>query len=329
MLSFQIPEFPYSYKISIFISPIPMIDFFKDYFGFSKKELNGLLILCILIVLVALAPTIYSLFHVPEKYDYSAFAKEVASFRASAKDKPVYQYKNYKKHSYDVSDKKSVPQLFSFNPNGLSSILWKKLGLSDKQIKVIKNFESKGGKFYRKEDLKKIYSIKEEEYKILEPFINIPEKTYPAYPSKPEYERKSAGFKSAPVIEINSADSTQLESISGIGPAFASRILKYRNRLGGFHSVEQLREVYGIDSLIFEKLASRLKVNTSIVQLIPINSAVFADLKKNPYLSYKQMNAIIQYRKQHGNYKSIADLKSVAILNDQILNKLEPYLSFD
>lgn len=302
-----------------------MIKYLKDFFGFSKKELNGLLVLCLLILTAALAPVVYVYFVPPETYDYTAFSKEVAAFRASAKIKPAY----YKSESYSkTDDKKRSPMLFSFNPNGLSEGLWQKLGLSDRQIKVIKNFESKGGKFYRKEDLKKIYSIKEEDYAMLEPYINIPEKGF-TNRDKPAFEKKFEAPRTIKVIELNTADSVSLESLNGVGPAFASRIIKYRSRLGGFHTKEQLKEVYGIDSTVYRKLENQITVNQSSVQPVSINTATFEVLKKHPYLSYKQINAIIQYRKQHGFYKNLADLKKIIILNDELISKMAPYLSFE
>lgn len=303
-----------------------MINYLKDFFGFSKKELNGLLVFCLLIFAVTIAPVIYPYFITPEKYDYNAFSKEIESFRASAKIKQGY----YKPNSYTynkVEQKTRTPQLFIFNPNGLSVASWQKLGLSDRQIKVIKNFESKGGKFYRKEDLRKIYSIKGQEYAMLEPYIDIPT---PGYTNvKPLFEKKASASKTFTVIELNSADSTLLESLNGIGPAFASRIIKYRNRLGGFHKKEQLREVYGIDSVVYQRLEGQFTVNPTSIQPVLINTATFEILKKSPYLNYKQINAIIQYRKQHGNYKNLADLKKVIILNEEVLAKLQPYLVFD
>jgi competence protein ComEA len=126
----------------------------------------------------------------------------------------------------------------------------------------------------------------------------------------------------------NVADSAALESIRGIGPAFASRILKYRNRLGGFYKKEQLMEVYGLDSAMFGLLEGQILVDPSSIRTININTATFEEMKKHPYLTYKQMNAIIQYRKQHGSYHSIVDLTKIAILNDEILRKIEPYLTY-
>ncbi|MGV3507828.1 MAG: helix-hairpin-helix domain-containing protein [Sphingobacteriaceae bacterium] len=299
---------------------------FKEFFAFSKKELNGLLVLFILLLLIAFAPIIYSQFNPPEVYDYSAFRKEIEEFRASAQEKKFY-YKNFEPQNESYEEVASG-EPFAFNPNGLAITEWKKLGLSDKQIKVIKNYESKGGKFYSKEDLKKIYSIKEDDYIRLEPFIQIPERV-DRYKSdfKDDYPKKAK--PALVIIDINTADSIELERLNGIGPAFASRIIKYRNRLGGFCRKEQLKEVYGLDSILYQKIENQITLSSTAVKQIPLNSATFEDLKRHPYLSFKQMNAIIQYRNQHGDYKSLNDLKSVAILNEAVLHKIAPYLSFN
>ncbi len=222
-----------------------------------------------------------------------------------------------------------APAYFRFNPNQLPEADWQKLGLSKKQIKVIKNYEAKGGKFWKKEDLKRIYSIDAALYSKLEPYISIPEE-YPAYGRTIEgrggVQRHSQN--AVVVVELNSADSATLQTVRGIGPVLASRIVRYRDRLGGFCRKEQLREVYGIDSARYSSLEGQIIVNPGPVRKLNFNTATFDDIKGYPYLSYKQMNAIIQYRKQHGPYSGINDLKKIAILNEEILRKIAPYLIF-
>ena len=127
-------------------------------------------------------------------------------------------------------------------------------------------------------------------------------------------------------IELNTADSLALDQVSGIGPAFASRILKYRERLGGFYAIEQLKEVYGVDSAHFAQWLPQLALNTAAIRKIDINTASFEELKRHPYLSYKQINALIQYRKQHGAYANLSDLKTIPLFTDEILRKLAPYI---
>ncbi|HEY0666757.1 MAG TPA: helix-hairpin-helix domain-containing protein [Sphingobacteriaceae bacterium] len=300
----------------------------KDWFNFSKKELNGILVLCVLIFFVIIIPPVYSKIFLPEDEDFSAFDKEISKFYASETTLSD-GYSSYKNLKDEIEEKELVTEYFSFNPNGLPVESWKRLGLTSRQIQVIKNYESKGGKFFKKDDLKKIYSISTQDYARLEPYIEIPN----AYPQKrvevkSTTSSKRSSFLSVKVVEINSADSSQLESLRGIGPAFASRIVRYRTRLGGFHSKEQLREVYGIDSLMFAAIKDQISVDDMAIQKININTAVFEDLKRHPYLSYKQMNAILKYRSQHGRFSSMNDMQKIVILNDEILRKIEPYITF-
>ena len=200
--------------------------------------------------------------------------------------------------------------------------------MSERQIKVIKNYELKGGRFYRREDLKKIYSISAADYKKLEPFIKIPQSERSVADTsrgrKIEFKRFIAEVK---VVEVNTADSALLETLRGIGPVFASRIVKYRNRLGGFYNKEQLREVYGIDSVKYQELKDQVEIDESLIKKININTATFDELKTHPYLRYNQINAIIQYRKQHGNYNNINDVKDINIITEENFRKIEPYLN--
>lgn len=306
-----------------------MLSAIKNYFAITKKEWNGLLVLSILMLVVLLAPEVYQLFAVPAQVDFSRIKEAQHILDAAVDEKPNYFHKGYEdyRHKNDASfsTKKSAPNYFSFNPNNLDEESWKKLGLSERQIKVIKNYEAKGGKFYKKEDLQKVYSITAEEYARLEPYINIPVKGFGKnYPNTP------STYKAKPlvVVEINQADSAQLTEIKGIGPAFANRILKYRNRLGGFYRKTQLMEVFGLDSAKYEEIEKQVEIDASTINKININTCDFDGLKRNPYLSFKQMNAIIQYRKQHGNFKSSSDLKNVVILNDDVIRKVEPYFSY-
>ncbi len=136
--------------------------------------------------------------------------------------------------------------------------------------------------------------------------------------------------KAAPgtIIDLNTADTAQLTQLHGIGASFAKRIVSYRARLGGFINKEQLKEVLGIDSEKYAGLQSQVKVDAAHIRKIDINKATFDSLSRFPYLTYKQMNAIVQFREQHGEYASLDDMRNIAILNDGILRKIGPYLVF-
>lgn len=283
----------------------------KSYLTITKKEWNGLVMLVILIAGVLAAPYIYQLFRKDSTINFKDFDNAVAQISKAEKN-GSYPASN------DLRDSQvRQPVMFAFNPNALSTQQWEQLGLSERQTEVIVHYEARGGRFYKKEDLQKIYAITAEDYKRLEPYINLPGADAPSKKLKP-----------GETIELNRADSARLTELTGIGPSLAVIIIRYRNRLGGFYRKEQLKEVYGVDSLEFAVLSNQVTVNPQLVQKIGINTISFDQLRLFPYLTYKQVNAIIQYRTQHGNYKSITDMKNIAILDEQTLQKIVRYIDF-
>ena len=283
----------------------------KSYLSITKKEWNGLVILVILIVLVLAAPSVYQLFCKDNTINFKDFDKAAAQLSRAG-------YKQGLAKTDSGADLKIPnPVMFPFNPNNLTVDQWKQLGLSEHQASVIKHYEAKGGKFYNADDLKKMYTITPEDYKRLAPYINIPETEHVA--------KKAAHGE---IIELNAADSAKLTEVRGIGPSFAVRIMRYRNRLGGFYNKEQLKDIYGIDSLTYATIRDGVSADPGQVKKININTISFDQLRVFPYLSYKQVNAIIEYRKQHGNYASISDMRNIVLLDDRILRKIEPYLNF-
>jgi len=135
-------------------------------------------------------------------------------------------------------------------------------------------------------------------------------------------------LKPGATIELNAADSAALTTVRGIGASFAIRIIRYRNRIGGFYNKKQLMEVYELDTTKYAEIKDQLTVSPSAVIKVNINTISFASLRQSPYLSYKQASAIIEYRTQHGNYNSIDDVGNVAIITPDVLHKIEPYIKF-
>lgn len=288
-------------------------------FGFSKGEFNGLLLLIIIIVLLKSFSFIYS-YYKPVEQDNSRLIASIQSLKITD------QQRNYTRNYIESADVKVSHRFFKFDPNKIDVEDWQTLGLSAKQAQSIVNYRNKGGKFFKAEDLQRMYTISPEMYKKLLPYVEIEN---PADFKKDfQYEKKEYVKRAAVIVEINQADSAALDQIKGIGPAFALRILKYRERLGGFHKKEQLLEVYGLDSAKYAEVKDQISINAKTLRTININTADFNQLKTSPYLSYKQINAIIQYRKQHGNYNSVDDLKKILILNAQVIDKIMPYLTF-
>ncbi len=292
-----------------------------NHYGFSKRSLNGLLFLLLLIVAVTLAPAIYRRYFLKPPTIDPTEAQALQQLELIDR----YTKRNDKNTRSEIEDSPTRPSIHYqiFDPNLIDEKQWQQFGLSYKQAMAIVNYVKKGGRFYKPEDLKKMYTISPEKYKALLPYILISE-------SKPFEKRAMTAYpKREPVmVEINTADTLELDKIRGIGITFAKRIIKYRERLGGFYSKEQLFEVFGIDTPKFNEIKDQIKIELEAIRKLNINAAEFEDLKRHPYLSFKQMNAIIQYRKQHGPYKSIADLNKVLILNPETIQRIAPYLSF-
>ncbi len=139
--------------------------------------------------------------------------------------------------------------------------------------------------------------------------------------------RASAEWAWADVIELNSADTTALMQLKGIGKVFASRIIKYRDMLGGFTSKDQLKEVYGVDSVLYQSIQAFISVNPDAIQKININFADVQLMGKHPYLHYDKAKEIINYRKQAGNFERIEDVRNAVFITDEQYKKLKPYLS--
>ena len=299
----------------------------NTYFSISKREFNGLLALVILILLIAAIPRLY--FAAATQHPARAAVGEL-TLALKTRERRYHPPKAYYAGERKKAQRNVVRKLFVFDPNVIGAEDWQRLGLSARQSAVIINYRAKGAKFRRAEDLQKMYTINEEMYKRLLPYVKIAPPLIAASPyGNSTYSQKlKKSTQEVSIVELNGADSATLVGIRGIGPAFAIRILKYRERLGGFHKKEQLMEVYGLDSAKYYEIKDQVSLDLGNLRKIDINDVETADFKGHPYIKYKQANAIIQYRKQHGNYADIADLSKVLILDAETINRLAPYLNF-
>lgn len=302
----------------------------KDYFDLSFGERRGITVLLILIFF--LAGLRYALPYLMPEQDVYDFT-EIKKLARALEEKQKYENENdvFTANDYTLdeleADTRGTFKLFVFDPNSATKEEFQQLGLPSKLVKTIINYRNKGGKFYKKEDLKKIYGLKPEQYQRLEPYINLSSKTGDgkANAEKP-FDVKGRNEKHVLNIELNSADSAGLVMLRGIGPAFAARIIKYRNLLGGYVRKEQLLEVYGLDSSKYAEIENQLIVNPQQLSKININLAGKEELGKHPYIKYKLANAIVLYRQRHGSFKNIDELKKIYLIDQHTFEKISPYL---
>ncbi|MGK6352893.1 ComEA family DNA-binding protein [Parapedobacter sp. DT-150] len=309
-----------------------MNKWFERHVAFSRRELTGICVLGVFLLALWLAPRLYRTREVRDS-DLSDHIVHIERFLATANaTKPLATEPVRKPAS---APRRGEPiEYVAFDPNGLAVTDWKRLGLSEGQIRVIKNYEAKGGRFRKKEDLKKIYSIDEADYSRLEPYIRISTTGESSVPPRPDssYRRSNDFGREEPArqlipLDLNATDSLELQRLPGIGPVYASRIVRFRDRLGGFYHISQLMDVYGFDTARFDGLKAHIFVDTASVKKIALNVADYDRLRNHPLISPKLANAIVQYRKQHGPYRSLADLLNIAIMDEGIFRKIAPYLT--
>lgn len=224
---------------------------------------------------------------------------------------------------------------FPFNPNTTTEDEWRQMGLTDRQIRNIMNYKAKGGKFYSKNDLGKLYTISEEDFAQLEPFIVLPEvlrdkntKSTAQSGVSTSSTTTEPAKKALPIVDLNTVDSTTLVELPQIGPYMALRIIEFREKLGGFVNMEQLRDVKGMDSTRFATIQPYIIIGEVETRKVDINRADFKTLVHHPYLSYEQVKRIFNQREKRGMLKNWAQLEALLKEDGEVNPLLEFYVKF-
>jgi DNA uptake protein ComE-like DNA-binding protein len=142
-----------------------------------------------------------------------------------------------------------------------------------------------------------------------------------------EASKKNYPRKTSRTIDLNTADTAELQQLRGIGPVLSARIVRYRSLLGGFTDKKQLLEVYGLPDSVYRRIAPQLSVDTSRIQRLDINTATYGQLVRHPYLDKHQVAAIVRLRERKGAFASLDDLHQIPIIEQETYNKIIPYLS--
>ncbi len=320
----------------------------KESLTFSKKERTGIIFLVPVILVIAFLPFFQ------KQPDEAKLTSADSIWLATADN---LQEKNIRGSS-GMPDDLSTPvaasfpidktedgyspeikgALFNFDPNTLDAGGFKKLGLRDKTIRTLINYRNKGGKFRKPDDLAKVYGLRQEEFQRLKPYItivnsaatggyhhqnnnykNIDPRRYTSLEHKPRYTLKT--------IDINTADIAGFESLYGIGNKLASKIVNFRDKLGGFYAVDQVGETYGIPDSTFQKIKAQLKVDDQSIKKININTATYDELNNHPYISAKLAYQILKQRKEKGNFASIDAVKDLVMPTTDTYDKLSRYIT--
>ena len=305
-----------------------MKEFFNSLFGISGKEIKGLSLLILVLVLILLTPRIINYFSSTDRTYIVEDAKILDSL--------VAVLEHYDKSGSEIDQ---LPHaIFDFNPNKVSLDDLILLGFGETISKRIINYRNKGGVFKVKGDLFKIYGIDSVLVDKLLPSISLPTYLASRSSSKALVETQeltqkrvtnSRKPKELPDFDINLADTSMLQTIKGIGSVLSSRIIEFRDNMGGIVDVNQLYEVYNLDTIVADRLINKIYIETLFTpNSLLINEISESVLASHPYISWKQARLIIAYRNQHGRFTSTADLLKVYSVDEDLIEKITPYLAW-
>ncbi len=319
-------------------------DIVTDYLTFTRKERIGIVTVLIITAMVIFLPSVFpdqnvSAKSTPDTSWMAAIKKLEQKETGNEKNNPAendsdataYQFDPPKNNYYSS---RPDGKLFYFDPNSISKDEWQQLGLRDKTIQTIHNYLGKGGRFKKAEDLKRVYGLHNDEYERLAPYIKIKEEQTEnrniSFTANKNPEENKPNFKKSLLyssVDINKADTSSFISLPGIGNKLATRIVNFRDKLGGFYAIEQVGETFGLPDSTFQKIKRYLKLETSTIKKININMATVDELKVHPYIKWNLANPIVAYRIQHGPFAKVEDIKKVMLVTDEVYNKIAPYLS--
>lgn len=281
----------------------------KDWLYFTRSERNGIFLLSVLIMAVL----IFRLFVLPQMAraapSSSDYAAEVAEFEAS------------------LRREERVADTFAFDPNKADSATFVRLGLPSYIAQRIVRFRAKNGVFRTADDFFKIYGLTEEKYGHLKPFVQIADVRKRAKPYLAKGEKKELReSEPAEKLNLNRADTADLKRLRGVGPKLAARIVKFRDLVGGFHSKEQLMEVYGLAAESYHQIAEFVFVEDGEAKRFTREDV----LKRNfyhPYLNKGKLK-IVRMMLQRQETLSAAELRDSGEFDDEELKRLVWYFDF-
>jgi competence protein ComEA len=319
-------------------------DFWKGYFTFSRKERRAVIVLLLLVTGIFLLPH-----WLP---DTAASTEQAASivFKSTAAEQETAHKKvtgSGTRKKFNVGDnhgnradyeqERPDAALFPFDPNAASDEEWKKLGLKEKTIGTIRKYLLKGGRFRKPDDIRRIYGLSEQKAEQLINYVRIENEVVERRTTQTAYIKQPGGAQGMKdgvwkkpafqIIDINGADTASLIALPGIGSKLAQRIVLFRDKLGGFHSIDQVAEVYGLADSTFQKIKPRLDITGISVKKLNVNNAELNMLAEHPYIGRTAAKTIIAYRQQHGLFRTIADLKNIHGVSENVWEKAFPYLS--
>lgn len=329
----------------------------RRYFGYSRGEARGLVgVLAIMLAAVVapllLRPELPVYLPAADQKGLDELAAQLKNHRSSepgfAPRYPKREYNSFAKSGSRYPKIARVP-LAPFDPNALTAEGWEARGVPHFVAARIVKYQAAAGGFKAKSQLKKMYGLEDSVYQRLAPFLQLPDEALRrdyADRGKPGPDGKFPPFApgdAAPTkfvrkprnlqpFDLNTADTTQLMQIRGIGAGRAKWVVRYRSQLGGYLGEDQLDEVFVLRDA--PDLRDSLKKYTFVApgfapQTVNVNTASFDELYLHPYIGKPRARLIVAFRQQHGPFKTVADLKQIPVLKPADWEKMRPYVRCD
>ncbi len=334
----------------------------RGYLTFTRKERYGVLFLLLLISIFFILPYFFK--SSPGDRDpetYNKIKEEARKFNSRVSDSSNKEDRHDRYDQQKIfsaagdsgkADQNAEIHMFYFDPNKIHPADWIRLGLTDRLTQTIFHYLEKGGRFQKAEDLKKLYGLPNADYERLYPFVRISRLTEKPETS-PHYYMKTSVFTSATrkrdslspersvvskypfrrtvkfftETDVNLSDSNGWSKLPGIGEKLASRIIHFREKLGGFYQIDQVSETYGLPDTTYQKIKPYLRIRSFPLHQIDINTATKEILMSHPYVRWPLAGSIVEYRMQHGPFSAVDEILQLAQMDPVKFEKLKPYLT--
>jgi competence protein ComEA len=311
-------------------------DLVSDYLRFSKRDRIGAIVLIACIVIVFFIPHfLKGKTAIPISLGDSLLVNSLNNSDSVTLNKNGGHFRSGR----DATSSSSMTSssLFYFDPNTISPEGWRRLGLREKTVSTIINYRNKGGKFRTASDLQKIYGLRSEDFERIKSYARIENRSEEKIPTpKMDGPLDKNIVKGDPVhtphkleVDVNISDTTAWIALPGIGSKLSARIINFRDKLGGFYSIDQVAETFGLPDSTFKKIRPFLKISSADVIKINVNTAAADELKKHPYIRWQLANAIVAYRNEHGSFKELTDLKNIMAITSDAYEKMRQYLTVE
>lgn len=299
----------------------------KIYFLMTAEQWLGVVLLVVLIIGTLVA---VKYFKPQESADESLVNDSTRTQFAAYQQKKDSIRKDEWKKGYSRDTIEICMQMF--DPNTVDSSTLVHLGFKPWQAKNMLKYRAKGGKYRKAEDLMRLYGMTDSMYQVLAPYVRIVHEEVDSLVFNSIKKDLSPTWKSEnkdTVLNLRTADTTELKMIRGIGSYRARQIVKYREQLGGFVCVEQVMEAKGMDQLEKDSVLRWFVLDSVVVEEMNVNKVSAQRLSKHPYLRFEQAKAIYELRRKKIWLKSVNDLEVLDCMDVKTLEKVTPYLNFD